>query len=178
MWHSLTLPLAFSFLLVSVCRQSTVIPSSNFVDGLKHTVKDLSMSSKKVYYDISGKPYLTCGRCSAHVSVDKSKVQARTPSPKAPAADSAGVGSAPSPSGPEGGAPAPGGAGIQQEGTYSGEAVVCPNVRTQNNTARRLPLAARFFSPLSFSSSACFSLSHHSARIRSASKLRRAATPR
>lgn len=114
-----------------MCRQSTVIPASNFVDELKHTVKDIGRSGRKAYYDAAGKPYVTCGKCNFHVNVDKASVS----SPKPADADAA----APAAAAPVEGAPAAEGApesapaavpgGAPAEGTYNGDNIVCPNCR-------------------------------------------------
>ena len=53
--------------ICGVCRQSTVIPTTNFFDGLKATTRDLAKSSSKVYLDVSGKSYVTCARCGQHI---------------------------------------------------------------------------------------------------------------
>jgi len=55
--------------ICGVCRQSTCIPSSNFTDSVHHTFRSASKSTKKVFYDVSGKPYVVCPRCSGHVPV-------------------------------------------------------------------------------------------------------------
>ena len=52
-----------------MCRQSTVIPTTNFFDGLKATTRDLAKSSSKVYLDVSGKSYTTCARCGTHIAL-------------------------------------------------------------------------------------------------------------
>lgn len=56
--------------ICGVCGQSTEIPSSNFVDSLKHNARDVSLSSKKLYLDVSGKPYTTCPQCKTHIRVE------------------------------------------------------------------------------------------------------------
>jgi hypothetical protein len=50
--------------ICGVCRQSTIIPSSNFIDGMKHGVRDLSLSSRKMYYDVTSKRYVNCNKCT------------------------------------------------------------------------------------------------------------------
>ena len=55
--------------ICGVCRQSTVIPTTNFFDGLKATTRDLAKSSSKVYMDVAGKSYVTCSRCGTHVQL-------------------------------------------------------------------------------------------------------------
>jgi hypothetical protein len=107
--------------ICGVCRQSTVIPATNFADSLKHAAKDLKKSTQKVYYDVSGKPYLTCQKCQAHVAVDKSKVEAASPNAAAAAAVEGGAGA----EGGKGSAPPP----AQAEGSYNGEPVICTNCK-------------------------------------------------
>jgi len=53
--------------ICGVCRQSTVIPGSNFVDSLRANARDLSKSGTKVYLDMAGKAYVTCTRCNTNV---------------------------------------------------------------------------------------------------------------
>jgi len=72
--------------ICGVCSQSTPIPSTNFMDGLVATARDIQQSSRKIYYDVSGKPYLTCGRCSFHVKLPE------RPAPQAGAGVGAGAG--------------------------------------------------------------------------------------
>jgi hypothetical protein len=112
-----------------------VIPSSNFTDGLKHTAKGLSKGTKKAYYDAAGKPYLTCNKCNAHVPVAAGSVSKAAPSPMAA---EGGKGSMPAesaemvaPGGAPGAAPssAAGGSVQAAEGTYNGEAIVCPSCK-------------------------------------------------
>lgn len=103
--------------ICGVCRQSTVIPGSNFTDSIKSGVKNVTQGSKKVYFDVAGKPYLTCGKCSAHVSIPKSHVAETAAA--GPAADGEGLGSAPSAS-PASAAP---------EGVYNGGAIQCPSCK-------------------------------------------------
>ena len=55
--------------ICGVCRQSTVIPTTNFFDGLKSTTRDLAKSGSKVYLDVAGKSYVTCSRCGSHVQL-------------------------------------------------------------------------------------------------------------
>ena len=55
--------------ICGVCRQSTVIPTTNFFDGLKSTTRDLAKSGSKVYLDVAGKSYVTCSRCGTHVQL-------------------------------------------------------------------------------------------------------------
>lgn len=45
--------------ICAICRQSTVIPSSNFSDSLKSGVKNVSQNTKKVYYDVAVRTTLT-----------------------------------------------------------------------------------------------------------------------
>jgi hypothetical protein len=85
-------------------------------DGLKSGAKDLTQSTKRVYLDLKGEPYVTCQKCNAHVPVDRSKV-----SRAAAAAPAEGQ---PAPAA----AAAPGGVGVQ-EGVYSGEIVQCPSCK-------------------------------------------------
>lgn len=111
-----------------MCRQSTEIPASNFRDSVKSGVKNVTQGTKKVYFDVAGKPYLTCGKCAAHVSIPKQDVtqtagagagaEAGVQMAGQPAHDGEGRGSAP-PSAP-GGAP---------EGTYNGGAIQCPSCK-------------------------------------------------
>lgn len=126
--------------ICGVCRQSTVIPGSNFTDGLKHTVTGLKKGSKKAYLDAAGKPYITCNKCNTNVPVAASSVskhaQPSTPAhaaaevkgsvpPAAEGAEMAGLHAAPGGASP---AAAPV-AHVQAEGTYNGEAMVCPSCR-------------------------------------------------
>jgi hypothetical protein len=102
--------------ICGVCRQSTVIPSSNFSDGLSHTVKTASRSSRKVYLDLANKPFITCPKCQHHVEIaDKSKITAEPSAAPAAGGSAASTGVATQ----EGGVVAPGGAGMQVEGTYN-----------------------------------------------------------
>ena len=89
----------------------------------------------QVYYDVAGKPYLTCGKCSAHVTIPKKDVgaaagagagAAAAGSPRAPVHEGEGLGSPPA----AGGA-APGGApsAAAPEGVYHGETVICPSCK-------------------------------------------------
>lgn len=117
--------------ICGVCRQSTSIPTSNFEDGLKHTFKDLHQSSKKVYFDLAGKPYITCNKCGAHVNVDKDKVskvrgggnspQAVQAEQKQEAGEEKEGQSSPAPGGA---APSPSSGSV-----YNGETVTCTNCK-------------------------------------------------
>jgi len=127
--------------ICGVCRQSTTIPSSNFVDGLKHTAKSVQQSSKKVYYDVANKPYISCNKCGAHVSIDKKDVAGAAPQPvqgmqrSPPPPQQEGAMSPP----PSGEGAAPGGAAAQQQQpeiqqpTYSGAPIMCPNCKNPVN---------------------------------------------
>jgi hypothetical protein len=76
------------------CRNSTAIPSTNFMDGLAATARDLSKSSRKIYYDIAGKPYLTCQKCNNHIKMPEGSVPAQ---PQAAAQPGAGAEGQPQP---------------------------------------------------------------------------------
>jgi hypothetical protein len=107
-----------------------VIPSSNFSDGLKSSVKDLHQSTRKVYYDIGGKPYLTCSKCNSHVAIEKNKIsQPQHQPPPQPLQQ----GQSSIPPSVEGGAPggaiASSPASSAPEGQYQGENIVCPNCK-------------------------------------------------
>lgn len=65
--------------ICGVCRASTPISTTNFSDSLKSGAKSVAMSSKKVYYDIAGTPYVTCGMCRANVSLEKKDGSPATP---------------------------------------------------------------------------------------------------
>ena len=106
--------------ICGVCRQSTVIPTTNFFDGLKATTRDIAKSSTKVYMDVAGKSYVTCSRCGTHVQLK---------SPNAAGAAS-------------GGPVAPGGEGSGAEGVPGGAAptaaqqaemkdLVCPSCKNK-----------------------------------------------
>jgi hypothetical protein len=75
--------------ICGVCRQSTIIPSSNFIDGIKSTTREISESSRKVFYDVSGKPYVTCNRCQTNIALPK-QVGSTTDATSAVAAGSSG----------------------------------------------------------------------------------------
>lgn len=62
--------------ICGVCRNSTQIPTTNLADGFKSFTSDISQSSKKIYLDVAGKPYVTCPRCSAHVKLPEKIVPA------------------------------------------------------------------------------------------------------
>jgi len=53
-----------------------VIPSTNLADGFKAFTIDLQQSSRKIFYDVAGKPYVTCARCGAHVKLPEKIVPA------------------------------------------------------------------------------------------------------
>lgn len=65
--------------ICGVCRQSTIIPTTNFVDGLKATTRDLAKSSTKIYYDARAVPYVSCSRCGQHVPLNENKDGSATP---------------------------------------------------------------------------------------------------
>ena len=106
--------------ICGVCRQSTVIPSTNFVNSLKHTVKDVSKSGRKAYYDAAGKPYVTCNKCTFHVPVPANQVSKTGPA--APAANIQAEGA-----NPEGGLSSPPPAG--EGAAYNGESLICPSCK-------------------------------------------------
>lgn len=87
--------------ICGVCRQSTVIPTSNFIDGLKATTRDLAKSGSKIYYDARSLPYVSCARCGHHVPVP---VDANAPAAGA-APGAAGVPPAPVNASAEGASP-------------------------------------------------------------------------
>ena len=95
-------------------------------------VCDLLRPRSQVYYDVAGKPYLTCGKCAAHVTVAKKDVKSGAGgSPKAPVAEGQGLGSPPN-AGAEAAAAAPGGLQAPpaaHEGVYQGETVICPSCK-------------------------------------------------
>jgi DNA-directed RNA polymerase subunit RPC12/RpoP len=90
--------------ICGVCGQSTKIPSSNFGDQLSHNMRSVSKTSKRLLYDVSGTPYVTCPRCSAHIKVAVRKPASATEmkegvvppgEARVPAEEAAGKGSAP-----------------------------------------------------------------------------------
>ena len=82
--------------ICGVCRQSTVIPTTNFYDGLKATTRDIAKSSNKVYMDVSGKSYVTCSRCGTHVPLKSPNAAGAAAGPVVPAAaDGSGAEGAP-----------------------------------------------------------------------------------
>jgi hypothetical protein len=50
-------------IICGICRQSTFIPSTNFIDGIKSTIRDLFESSRKFLFYLYRRPYITCNRC-------------------------------------------------------------------------------------------------------------------
>jgi len=124
--------------ICGVCRQSTVIPSSNFSDSLKSGVKNVSQSSKKVYYDVANKPYITCGKCATHIPIEKKDI---VPTGKAaPAAEGEGRGSPPAADAAAAAAAAPPASNSPRpEGVYHGVNVICPSCRNPVDDAAASP---------------------------------------
>lgn len=131
-----------------MCRQSTVIPSSNLIDGLKNTAHGLAQSSKKVFYDVSGKPYVTCTRCNAHVKTGGQPLSTAQAAPASAAAAAVGGevgvdGGAAAAEAPVGGAPAavaggdaPGAPSVEQLNVVEGSInpaghLVCPSCKNE-----------------------------------------------
>ena len=90
----------------------------------------------QVYYDVAGKPYLTCGKCSAHVTIAKKDVgaaagagAAAAGSPRAPVHEGEGLGSPPAAGGAGGAAPGGAPSAAAPEGVYHGETVICPSCK-------------------------------------------------
>jgi len=118
--------------ICGVCRQSTVIPASNFTDSIKSNAKSAAQGTKKVYYDVSSKPYVTCGKCATHVTIEKKDV-APVSGKAAPVVEGEGVRSAPAAaagSAPASGNVSPSSAAQQAgEGVFVGSTVICPSCK-------------------------------------------------
>jgi len=60
--------------MCGVCQLVTKVPSTNFANKVKVNLKELDRSTKKIYYDLAGKNYIVCPRCSAPLKLkDKPK---------------------------------------------------------------------------------------------------------
>jgi predicted Zn finger-like uncharacterized protein len=55
--------------LCGICRRSTTIPQTNFVNSLSTNFRAFTKTSQKIVYDLSKKAYVTCPRCEAHIVI-------------------------------------------------------------------------------------------------------------
>jgi len=60
-----------SMVMCGACHKATSVPKSNFANKVKTGAKDVSKSAKKVYYDLAGKDYIVCPRCSTPLKLPK-----------------------------------------------------------------------------------------------------------
>jgi hypothetical protein len=59
--------------MCGVCKRSTQIPSLNIVNSINKSLRDVSKGTRKIYYDLSKHPYVTCPRCNTNIAVEINK---------------------------------------------------------------------------------------------------------
>jgi len=68
-------PSTAQMVLCGVCQKATAVPGSNFMVKVKAGLFDTQKAIKKLYLDVSGKPYILCPRCQNPLHVDMKKAQ-------------------------------------------------------------------------------------------------------
>jgi DNA-directed RNA polymerase subunit RPC12/RpoP len=59
--------------LCGICNQAVLVPTSNFMNSLGHTERQMSSGIKKAYYTIADKAHVICPRCKKQVLIPEDK---------------------------------------------------------------------------------------------------------
>jgi len=59
--------------MCGVCKRSTQIPSLNIMNSINKSLRDVTKGTRKIYYDLSKHPYVTCPRCNTNIPVEINK---------------------------------------------------------------------------------------------------------
>jgi len=105
-----------------VCNKVTTVPATNFSNKMKSGVKEMDRSSRKMWYDVTGKTYVLCPRCSNPLKLLESKESAGGAGAGAPGAP----GGAGSPTPDASSIAVPAGEAVANTATPVGQEIICP----------------------------------------------------